>query len=504
MALVHLLQSRVFAFEKAVLYDALLQLLHEFCPEDTKQSILGTFMPHLICWLLEECRNIDTKVLPCITYDLGDCMMREQKRYIDDPATNDSLNKDSKIFCDQTIIDKRNIVDHPDLALFIKHWKNSSQRSCDSLCDGNTYTVVKKIRARSHGHMKRITYPELMELFDKMASKYPMFTLKTRKDIRNRIHDQIVLLKDKRICLAFRQEKRGEPTKVDKVIYLFDPMALKDRVTHKDLYDIQRDGSNIDPLPIMLQSFLRICRFQLDSRLILTRPIDQITLVLLDVGDSMSHQQVEKSDQSTSMNNVNSMLDILSENLELPPYEHAFGLIQFGSQIKIVCPITQDVYKFEQAITKLDYRRQNSTRLYEAIQTGIDCILKYQFENCQKTHKLNKLIICISNGVNNSGSINFKNFSYSVKKSKVRIDLISFLQDPRQLKTSQERKAVQAMKSLCQDTKGFLYQTRYLLSNELVNIFNQEACLWLNERANNSSFIGKYPARKQTNELQHE
>ncbi|CAF3544968.1 unnamed protein product [Rotaria sp. Silwood1] len=58
-ALVHALQSKMFAFEKAVLSDALLYLLREFCPEDIEPTILGTFMPNLICWLLEQCVNID-------------------------------------------------------------------------------------------------------------------------------------------------------------------------------------------------------------------------------------------------------------------------------------------------------------------------------------------------------------------------------------------------------------------------------------------------------------
>ncbi|CAF2540379.1 unnamed protein product [Rotaria sp. Silwood2] len=101
MALVHALQSKMFAFEKTILSDALLHLLREFCPEDIEQTLLGTFMPNLICWLFEQCIDIDSKVLPCTTYDLGRCIKDEENYHIDDSATKVSPDEDSKIVFQQ-------------------------------------------------------------------------------------------------------------------------------------------------------------------------------------------------------------------------------------------------------------------------------------------------------------------------------------------------------------------------------------------------------------------
>ena len=496
MSLVHALQGRIFLFEKPILYDALLQLLSDFCPPDTEQSMLGAFMPNLICWLLEQCANINDEILPCITYDLSRCIKGEENCHIDEPTVKGGADEDSCILCDQVVMDERKITSHADLYCFVKHWKNVS-RLVGSHYDTKSYTVVKQVHAPSLERMKSLTHAQLTETFDTIVLKYPVFKLTTRKDIHNSTQDQIVLLKDRQICLTMCQGQRREIARVSKIIYIFDPMKSKDRITYKDLYDIQRDGPNIDPLPLLIQSWLRICRFQLNPHPVPTRPVDQITLVLVDVSESMFYSCSEKNDQAMFTSSLRLMLNVLSQNLDSTLYEHAFGLIQFGSQIRIMCPITQDVDKFEQIVANLNYRRQNSTRLYDAIQTGIECLLKYQQQNCDPIHKPDKLIICITNGVNNRGNTNFKNLRYLAKKSRIRIDLISFLTDSRLLKASQERIELQNMKRLCEETKGFIYQTKCLSFTELVNIFKQEACLWIRERASNGSFTGKYPMKRQ-------
>lgn len=437
MALVHALQGKMFAFEKAILADGLLFLLSEFCPEDIEPSMLGTFMPNLICSLFEQCENIDTQVLPCINYDLHCCVNDEENHYNDRIEAKNSLNEDSPMLCEQFLVsDEKQLLNKLDLYSFVKHLKRNSRYFSRTHYNTRTYMVTRQINVPSFDSKKRLTHPHLMELFDMMVVKYPMFALKTRKDVHNNIQDQLVLLRDKYICVLLAQESEyRKATRINKIMYLFDPTQSRDCITNKDFYDIHRDGTNINPLHGLLQSWLRAYRLQPDSGLVSTRAIDQITFVLLDVGESMFNPYLEKNDSSTLMRTILSMLNILVENLESPYYEHAFGLVEFGAHIKIVCPITQDSDRFEKGIANITSQKQSSSRLYEAIQTGIDCILRYQRENCEVNSKPDKLIICISNGINSKGNVNPRDLSYSAKKAKIRIDLISFLPDPRLLKT---------------------------------------------------------------------
>jgi hypothetical protein len=205
-------------------------------------------------------------------------------------------------------------------------------------------------------------------------------------------------------------------------------------MTLKNIYYIQRDGLKMDPLHPLLQWSLRISRVPVGpSPTTVKKSVEQITLVLTDVRKTALDLHIEKNEPRALLNSIKSMLNTLSEHLYSERYEHAFGLLRLDSRIEMICPITQYQYQFEKAIDGVQYRKHDSDRLYEAIMTAVDCIMTYQRQNCSGHDKPHKLIICITNGINNNGSVNFKSLQQKVRRNKIKMDMISFLSDPRRL-----------------------------------------------------------------------
>lgn len=488
MALVHALQGGMFAFEKTILFDGFLKLLREFCPEDVEESTLGAFMPHLICWLFEKCDEVDEETLPCISYDLGSCLKHHEHHFNDNIHTEMSLYKESNILSERISIDDKKIAKHMDLLIFTEYLKNTSSLLIDFYRHTKVYTTLKQPSENRSRHIDRLTEQNFMEFFEIIAKKYPEFKLKIGKNVRPGERDQIVLLKNERICLALCYGQSIRNGLQEDFFYLFDPSGDRVRAMKKDFYRAQRNESNNSLLEFLLDFSLPISISYFKASMPANR-IDQITIVLVDDDNSKFNGQLESQSSSLFTACVDSILHTIGKHLVSSIHQHALGLIQFGSQISILCPITTEIYHYEQAMRNRNYSRTKSVCIFDAIKVGIKYIKKYQEENSTITHDhdTDKLLVLVSNSANTNGNDNWKDLKREATKAKVRIDLIPFLlsHDRYSKFTQEERIGVQNMKGLCEHTKGVVHQIKNWSPSYFNNIYDQETSLLLRKRGHN-------------------
>ena len=486
LALIHALQGAMFIYEKSILYDGLLKILREFCSISIETSALGTFTPHLFCWLLSKCSQIENEFPPYVN-----CIL------VDYDVPDETWDNEVR-----ALSENYSIISSVDFSFMLWQFTGDERYGIALLSDIGSYSILKHNDSSSVDPMRRLEEAELMQLFEMMVVEYPTLVLKTHKDIsRNNRTDQLILLQNKQVVLMLRRSRHESDASIGRIFHVFDPLGTRNCITHKDIYHVQRDGSDMKPLHDLVAWSTRLCRVPKSSTPRPKTSLEQITLVLVDVRKTMLGLYREKNESRALLGSIKSMLSTLSDHLYSHRYGHACGLLRLDSQITMLCPITQDAYPFDKAIDNLQYEEQDSSRLNEAITIGIDHMIAYQQSECLGNEKPHKLIICITNGINDDGSVNFRTLQQKAKRRKIKVDMISFLSDTRQLKNSEERIEVQRMKRLCEDTRGFIYQTKYFSTPELRSIFAQRATLWINERANNGISTGKYPTPKIPDEV---
>jgi uncharacterized protein YegL len=116
----------------------------------------------------------------------------------------------------------------------------------------------------------------------------------------------------------------------------------------------------------------------------------------------------DKTENCTHINICKMMLGRLSDNILSADEFHAFGLIEFATKYKTVCPITQSREQFEKALS-FDDCPGDRTCMYDAIHKAIQQIKTFIGRSLQVRKDCKKLIICISDGINNFGESTIEN-----------------------------------------------------------------------------------------------
>jgi hypothetical protein len=486
-ALKHLLIREIFSFEKVVLMDGLLQLLSQFCPSSIDRNLLGIYTPYLFCWLFEQSRDEMGTQDGFLRFDLMRYSYNVNRHYLNDPVTIHDLDHDRNILYEYHEAERyKNVTRNVDIFSLIKYLQNPMHNETYDL---DTYTVdvwgCHEIKS-----IDRLSEEEISELERTMSRVYRSFTLLIRNALENSdVRDQLILVNNKQVGICFkRQQRMKSDGKVDQDLQCFMPADPTHSgiitLNTSDVFEVEH-GRPDPQIPSPLRSNLPMQ----SKPIVSSSSVEQITLILLDISDSMfmtrsnNNNSISKRFIDLSMN----MLTMISKNLHRQSRSHAVGIILFGKDVITHCPITTNADEFEKAIYKIPKYGQPWTSMYNAIDKGFDSIHQYQSRH-STTSNCEKLIICITDGINNRGKLTIDNLKQRVRRTPVVIDLIFFASNKISSYTQQERNSINALRLLCERSGGIIYRNSSIDPIDLATTFEQEAVLWLKARKQQRSY----------------
>ncbi|CAF3877252.1 unnamed protein product, partial [Rotaria sp. Silwood1] len=482
LALKHAIIGSMFWFEKSLLMDGLIQLLIHLRDRNIGfVEEIFDFIPLLICWLLEKCDLSAEKV----DYFREVRLINDQKcqpSYFQNPVTT------SKIKRQTLLLEEFNVMNDYDLLQY-----HVDIRSCDD------YVIYDPIIQDLPilDSLKCWTDIQVKELYKTIARtpEYRSFNIITRGGVTADVKNQLVLL--------------HEDQEHHEMLIIFSKYLILSNVqwtinlflwnlTHSS---IEKEALADPHLPLYLHDALNdITRVNVDSSLNNNNksvPATQVSVILLDRSRSMSDYRIASSDKNencTHMGICRMMLGRLSNNILSTNEVHAFGLIEFATKYKTVCPITRSREQFEKALS-FDDCRGDWTCMYDAIREAIKHIKTFTDSPLRASKDCKKLIICLSDGINNSGDTKIQTLYDLIKTNNIVIDFISFVCDEQLIKKNEITKA-QEFRKLCTESGGYIYRNLNLLSDiELAALFEQEAAVWLSKRSRTSYGIIDKPVR---------
>lgn len=480
-ALKHLLIRELFTFEKTILIDSLLKLLSKFCPSSIDRNLLGIYTPHLFCWLFERsCKEMETQD-GFLKFDLTRYSSHtNQQYYINNPVTIHDLDHDRNILYEYQEAERyKNITRNIDLYSLIKYLQTSTDQN---ISDIDTYTI-DMWGNHSIESIDRLNEEQIIKLEDTMSRVYRSFTLLIRNVLENSdIRDQLILVNNKQVGICFKRRQRiKKDGNSDQDLQCFMPVDPSHSgiitLNSSDVFEIEH-GRPDPHIPQSLRSNVPMK----SKPLITSSPIEQITLILLDISTSMFQKRSDKNKSSKRFIDISiNMLMMISKNLQRQSRSHAIGIILFGKDVITHCPITTNADEFEKAVYRIPKYGQPWTSMYDAINTGLDNIHQYELKH-SVISDCEKLIICITDGINNRGTLTIDNLKQNIRRSSVVIDLIFFASNAWSSYSSQERQDITALRLLCAKTGGIVYRNSSTEPIDLVATFEQEAVLWLKAR----------------------
>ena len=508
LAFKHRIVGSMFWFEKSVLVDALIQLLTRLCdPEKIDPKEICDFIPLLFCWILEKC-DANEHIEDCFVEVKLINTNKSGCSYFQNPVTT-SANKRKALLLeesDETLHhnDLQYHVDIRSLTLYLtrtSHTSNSSRGKCDPyvIYDPNTQDSLV---LESLGYWTEF---DIKNLFQTIVQRpeYRSFSILIRDNVNADVKNQLVLLDENRtVALLFARKNilrsNGKTARdVDHLLDIFDPfkctketpsLAVSSSDFHKEILDPR--------LPTYFNNSLKITANIIDSSLDNDsyNPAHQVSVILLDHSRSMFDYRVvssNKVENPTHADICKMMLGRLSDNVLSTTEIHAFGLITFAKEYKTICPITRSREQFEKALA-YDAGIGEWTCMYDSIREAIRQIKIFSSSPIRAVEDCKKLIICLSDGINNYGSTTIDDLRKLVKTNNIVIDFISFIRDD-QFKNEKEATKTREFRKLCIDSSGYIYQNLQILSDiELTSIFEQEAAVWLSKRSKKSrGFIDK-------------
>ncbi|CAF1580511.1 unnamed protein product, partial [Didymodactylos carnosus] len=356
-------------------------------------------------------------------------------------------------------------------------------------CQINGYRIYNpsEIINDTDNFIDRFTSEKLREMYRTMQVKYRILTFITKNSISLDVRNQLVLLQNKTVCLLFEYTKgkknvaNSSSNTVNHYFRFYNTNEPEERIINsKDIFD-----DNNENLPPIINNL--IYDKENNPRLYHNRPIEQITMVLLDVSKSMFRKHNANDQHSqTTMDKSRIMLGNLTDNLVIGDYPHVIGLITFGNNIEIICDLTPDTAKFEHSINNAIKVEEEWTRLYDAIDKAIDLMVSFiQTKSSKKvilTQACKKLIICISDGVNNRGKTTIHDLQRRTTQNNIVVDLISFL--PEKNLDNNSKKILKDTEKLCENTCGYVYKNLpSSTSVEIETTFEQQAAVWIDDRS---------------------
>ncbi|CAF3199009.1 unnamed protein product [Rotaria sp. Silwood2] len=512
LAFKHALEGSMFWFEKALLMDALIQLSIRLCPQTVHNVPINSsecfdFIPLLFCWLLEKCDPNETEEDFFSVVKLVDTR-RNENPYFQDPITTSDMSRQKLILEEFNETQSyNNVTRHVDLRSLNRYLTKTTGHSPGLACTSTEYEIYDPITDVSSElkELVRWSEDEINRYYKIMSRKYPYLTIVTRGALTANISNQLVLLnKECTVSLLFSRQNKTDQNKdqqrdINHFFCIFDPLNESNEtllVTAEAFIDEQQHWP--DPrLPLYFSNNVSTKPNNLSFTEINTmKPAEQVTIVLLDLSRSMFDHYVGNdcsTEKCTHINMCKMMLGTLSDNMLPKDQVHAFGLIEFGQSVKVTCPITRNRNKFEKAL-KSHTLMGEWTHMYDAVNEAIRRIKVYINSPLRAKKNCRKLIICLSDGINNAGSTTIETLHRQLIDNKIVIDFVSFLHD-NQL-NDKDNNTIREFRQLCINSGGYVYSKLHYRSKiEVATMFEQEAAVWLSKRASESHGIVEKPER---------
>ena len=330
---------------------------------------------------------------------------------------------------------------------------------------------------------------QILKLEETMSRVYTSFTLLIRNVIENSdVRDQLILSKNQQVGICFKRRQGLKPGgSLDHDLQCFMPAdPLHKGIVTLNVSDIfEVEHGRPDPcIPNSMRTNLSMKLKPQQSSL----PIQQITVILLDISESMFIKISNTNTISQRFIDISiRILMLISQNLHRQSCSHAIGIILFGKNVTVHCPITTNIDEFEKSICKIPKHGQPWTSMYDAINTGLDHICQYESNN-SVVYNCDKLIICITDGINNRGKLTIDNLKQKLPRTKIVLDLIFFSSNTITSHSVKERESITAFRQLCARTGGIIYRNSSVEPIDLATTFEQEAVLWLKARKRRNKF----------------
>lgn len=206
------------------------------------------------------------------------------------------------------------------------------------------------------------------------------------------------------------------------------------------------------------------------------RPIEQITMLLLDVSGSMNHISVTGSASPLDLSIT--ALGVWCDRLFSLKPAHAVGLIYFGAEINATTKLIQEVNpitrNFKDLENSLKFRPScgSSTPLYQAVNAALIKMDEFHEKNKDKiSSDCKKFIFCLSDGEDTCSEINLETISENLRARNVVFDSMCF-------KTKKATSLVQ----LCESSKGYYYFPIPVLKEDLISLFEREPTIVIKNR----------------------
>jgi hypothetical protein len=313
-ALKHLLIREIFSFEKAVLMDELLKLLPQFCPSSIDRNLLGIYTPYLFCWLFKQSgKEMETQD-GFMKFDLIRYSNNTNRHYLNDPVTIHDLDYDRNILYEYHEAERyKNVTRNVDIFSLVKYLQNPMHNETYDL---DTYTV-DMWGCHQIESIDRLSESQMAELEKTMSRVYRSFTLLIRNALENSdVRDQLILVNNKEVGICFKRQQRMNPDgTADQALQCFMPVDPTHpgivTLNTSDVFEVEQ-GRPDPRIPTPLRSNLPMQ----SKTIVSSSPVEQITLILLDISQSMF---IKRSDNhTTSKRFIDLSIDILkmiSENL---------------------------------------------------------------------------------------------------------------------------------------------------------------------------------------------
>jgi hypothetical protein len=421
-----------------------------------------------------------------LKFDLMRYSSNINRHYINDPVTIHDLNHDRNVLYEYQEAERyKHVTRNVDIFSLIKYLQNPMDNETYDL---DTYTV-DTWGSHQIKSIDRLDEVQMAEIESTMSRVYRSFTLLIRNALENSdVRDQLILVNNKQVGICFKRQQRMKADgTVDQDLQCFMPADP----THpgivtfntSDIFEVEH-GRPDPRIPTPLRSNLPMQ----SKPMISSSPVEQITLILLDISDSMFMKRSDNNTISKRFIDLSiNMLTMISKNLHRQSHSHAIGIILFGKDVITHCPITTNADEFEKSIYKIPKYGQPWTSMHDAINTGFDNIQQYQSRHAT-TPNCEKQMICITDGINNRGKLTIDHLKQKLRRTPVVIDLIFFLSNKIASYTQQERNSINALRLLCEKSGGIIYRNSSIDPIDLAATFEQEAVLWLKARKQRKNY----------------
>lgn len=536
LAFKHALEGALFEYEKTLLSEALFQLFRQILPRSISDSELFAYTPHVFCWIFT---NGDHTSTENACYESAEFINRPNRVVTTD--TNEMTNSDKyfvnpvRLLNDKVIngaSQRFELMEYDEARNAYNLTENDYQRQTDLVGlllllqqfrvtkESNDSTEPKSIFEQystnytlwvpnvtvdlfrignvieQKQNLKCFSDQELEDIKQQLSTNdlYSIFTFADPSKLSKYNHAQLILLKNDTIVYIMGIAKSNENS-----YFCFDPMC--------NMQQLEKDA--VAPSDTLVQKRYIVVRENSAD----IRKIEQITCILFDTSGSMNNMVGDEGDKHTLLELSTIAFGAWRDRLRSYRLAHAIGLIYFGAKnelssdvsngvpvyhyrpifntykdnlILVRCEITRDFNNFENALGNQP-GCGSYTPLYDAIDLAIKNIQVFR-EKAQTrlSPTCRQHILCLTDGIDNCSKISQIDVLKKLLDDNIVFDAISFV-----------KKTNDVLLEFCTKTKGCYYEDLQYDRASMLNLFELEASISVQDREEGVFGKVKYPQRRQ-------